>query len=74
MDIRRKQQTIYIQAITMEPKKPPKYRRLYEKISVDADVIAELERVKAQLHQNNPENPQPSYNKAIHYLIENQQL
>lgn len=54
--------------------KPPKYRKLYTKISASPDVMAELDKIRTQLTEENPNHKPTSYNTAIRYLIQNQTL
>lgn len=52
--------------------KPPRYRKLYEKISISGDTVYKLNALRDRLTAENPDKKHTSYNKAIEYLLENQ--
>lgn len=54
--------------------KPPRYRKLYDKISISADNTYKLDIIKKRLTEEHPDKKPASYNSAIEYLLENQQL
>lgn len=54
--------------------KPPRYRKLYDKISISADTTYKLDIIKKRLTEEHPDKKPASYNSAIEYLLENQQL
>ena len=50
------------------------YRKLYTKISVSPDTLTELDALKKQLTEENPDKKPASYNTALKHLIQNQHL
>ena len=54
--------------------KPPRFRKLYDKISVSSNVTYKLDLLKTRLTEEHPDKKPASYNTAIEYLLENQHL
>ena len=54
--------------------KTPRFRKLYDKISVSSNVTYKLDLLKTRLTEEHPDKKPASYNTAIEYLLENQHL